>query len=89
MRFFGSLKGAVHDPAVDLVIVTTHTNAHREPVEAATAAGKRVYLDKPISVTLEDAEAIQAAEKKAGKPMLMAFTRRYEKPWIESVKLAH
>jgi predicted dehydrogenase len=34
------------------VIVTTHTDSHREPVEQAVAQGKRVYLDKPISVTL-------------------------------------
>ena len=89
VRVFESLDAAVADPAVDLVIVTTHTNAHRAPVEAAIAAGKRVYLDKPISVTLDDAEAIQAAEAKAGQPVLMAFTRRYEKPWVETVKLAH
>ena len=82
------LEGAIADPAVDLVLVTTHTDAHRLPVELAAGAGKRVYLDKPISVTLDDAEAILRAEA-ASNPVMMGFTRRYERPWIEAVGLAH
>lgn len=88
VRIFDNLDSATGDPAVDLVLVTTHTNAHRAPVEAAVRAGKRVYLDKPISVTLDDGEAILAAEEKSGEPVLMGFTRRYERPWIEAVRLA-
>ena len=88
VRVFGSLQEAVADTSVDLVIVTTHTDGHRAPVEAAVAHGKRVYLDKPISVTLDDARAIAAAEKVSGAPVMMGFTRRYERSWIESVALA-
>jgi len=89
VRVFASLDEATSDPGVDLVIVTTHTDSHREPVEAAVARGKRVYLDKPISVSLDDAEAIAGAEARAGQPIMMGFTRRYEQAWIESVRLAH
>lgn len=86
---FPDLDAAVADPAVDLVLVTTHTNAHRAPVEAALARGRLVYLDKPISVTLDDALAIQDAEARAGRPVLMGFTRRYEAPWIAAVDMTH
>jgi predicted dehydrogenase len=86
---FPDLDAAVTDPAVNLVLVTTHTHAHRAPVEAALANGRQVYLDKPISVTLDDALAIQAAETDAGRPVLMGFTRRYEAPWIAAVDMAH
>ncbi len=88
VRVFEDLPAATEDPAVDLVLVTTHTNAHREPLEAALGAGKKVYLDKPISVTLPDAEAIVTAEEQSGTPVLMGFTRRYERPWIEAIRLA-
>jgi predicted dehydrogenase len=84
----GEMEAAITDPSVGLVLVTTHTDAHREPVEIAARAGKRIYLDKPISVTLADAEAILRAEA-ASSPVMMGFTRRYEKPWIEAVGLAH
>ena len=89
VRVFDTMEEATSDPAVDLVIITTHTDSHRIPVERAVANGKRVYLDKPISVTLDDAEAIARAELDAGKPIMMGFTRRYEQPWIKSVRLAH
>lgn len=83
-----TLGDAVNDPEVDLVIVTTHTNMHLEPVRAAAAAGKRIYLDKPIAVSLDDARGIVETEAETGSPIMMGFTRRYEKPWIESVGLA-
>jgi len=86
---FDSIDAAVRDASVDLVLVTTHTNAHRAPVELALSAGRHVYLDKPISVTMEDATAIGAAEAAAHRPVMMGFTRRYEASWIEAVALAH
>lgn len=89
VEVFDSLQTATHDARVNLVLVTTHTHAHREPVESAVAAGKRIYLDKPIAVTLDDALAIAELEAKAGKPIMMGFTRRYEKPWIRAAEMAH
>lgn len=89
VQTFTSLEEAVSDPAVSLVIVTTHTDGHREPVERAVAHGRQIYLDKPIAVSLDDATAIAAAERASGRPIMMGFTRRYEQSWIEAVKLAH
>lgn len=84
---YDSLNAALADPAVDLVIVTTHTNEHLEPTVRALEAGKKVYLDKPISVSLSDALAIHAAEQKHKSPIIMGFTRRYETPWVELARL--
>ncbi|MAC81548.1 MAG: hypothetical protein CML66_26200 [Rhodobacteraceae bacterium] len=88
VRVARDLVSAVTDPSVQLVLVTTHTNAHLAPVRAAVAAGKRVYLDKPISVSLADANAIVAAEVQGDQPIMMGFTRRYERPWIQAVGLS-
>lgn len=88
VQVFATLEEAVSHPEVALVIVTTHTDNHRVPVERAVAAGRRVYLDKPIAVSLDDAEAIRKAEAASGQPIMMGFTRRYEQPWIEAVKLS-
>jgi predicted dehydrogenase len=83
---FADMAELIHHPDVDLVLVTTHTNAHREPTIMALEAGKKTYLDKPISVTLEDAEAIQEAELRCASPVLMGFTRRYEASWRAAVQ---
>jgi len=88
VRVADTLQDAVTDPEIDIVLVTTHTSAHLEPVRAAAKAGKRIYLDKPISVNLADAEAIMQIEAETGQPIMMGFTRRYERPWIESIGLS-
>lgn len=88
VRVYDTMEAAATDPEVDLVLVTTHTNAHRDPAVAAIEAGKHVYLDKPIAVSLDDALAIAEAERAADHPVMMGFTRRYERPWIDAVAMA-
>lgn len=80
-------QALIHDPAVDLVMVTTPQDFHREPALATLTAGKKLYLDKPIAHTLEDALAIVAAEQAANAPMILGFTRRYEPPWRRAYAL--
>jgi len=74
-------RDLIADERVDFIVITTHTYTHREIAVAALESGKRVYLDKPISVTLEDAKAIIDAERRTGNMLIMGFTRRYEQSW--------
>ncbi len=82
-RYAGHLdyRDLVDDPSVDLVLVTNHTYAHRDPTVYAVESGKAVYLDKPIAVTQSDALAILHAERRTGNRIIMGFTRRYEPSW--------
>lgn len=80
-RHYLDFRQLVADPAVDVVIVTTPQYVHLEPTLAALAARKTLYLDKPIAHDLSDALAIVRAAHRAGRPVLMGFTRRYEAVW--------
>lgn len=53
-------QAAVSDAAVDVVSITTPNGMHRPMAEAALRAGKHVWLEKPMALTLEDAEAMAA-----------------------------
>ncbi|MBN2449948.1 MAG: Gfo/Idh/MocA family oxidoreductase [Lentisphaeria bacterium] len=75
------------DPAIDAVMVTTPQCFHREPAVAALRAGKRVYVDKPLAHTLEDARAILEEQTRTGHPVMVGFTRRYEAPWQRAREL--
>ena len=77
----------IKDPNVDLVMVTTPQSAHKDPTITALESGKKVYLDKPIAHTLDDAIAIIEAEKRTNNPMILGFTRRYEAPWRKAYEL--
>ena len=81
--FYNNAIDLINDDQVDVIVITTPTNAHLEAAIPALRSGKKVYLDKPIAHTLEDSIAIRQAEHESGNTMIMGFTRRYEKPWID------
>lgn len=86
-HLYHDFRDLIADPAVDFILITNHTYAHREPTVAALRSGKRVYLDKPIAVTLEDALEIVATERATGNRVIMGFTRRYEATWQHAYRL--
>ncbi|WP_349371711.1 Gfo/Idh/MocA family oxidoreductase [Salinarimonas sp.] len=59
-------RDLVADPAVDLVAITTPNKLHREIALAAFAAGKHVYCEKPLGLTLAEAEEMATAAAAAG-----------------------
>ena len=54
------------DPAVEVVWLPLPIHLHRPMAERALAAGKRVYLEKPVAGCLQDHDAVAAAERAAG-----------------------
>lgn len=64
-------RAVIADPAVELVSVTTPNGLHKIVAEAALAAGKHVWCEKPMALTLADAEAMaDAADRAAGQTLL-------------------
>lgn len=63
------LAAAVDRDDVDAVYVSSVNARHREHVEAAAAAGKHVLAEKPLALSLDDAEAMVRACRAAGVVM--------------------
>lgn len=57
-------KAVLADEEIKAVIVATPTHLHKEITLAALAAGKHVYCEAPLAVTVEDAKEIALAAKK-------------------------
>lgn len=72
-RASGDWRAAVADPAVDVVSITTPNGLHREMAEAALAAGKHVWLEKPMALTVADAEAMEAAARASGRATILGY----------------
>lgn len=58
-------RAVVTDPAVDVVSITAPNHLHREMALAALAAGKHVWCEKPMALTLADAAEMAAAAQQA------------------------
>ncbi len=68
---------AINDPAVDAVLVLTPANAHLPVAEAAFAAGKHVFCEKPLEVSLERGERLIAAGRRADRRLAICLQLRF------------
>ncbi|AZF47666.1 MULTISPECIES: Gfo/Idh/MocA family protein [unclassified Pseudomonas] len=59
-------QALIDDPKVDVVAITTPNHLHYPMAMAAIAAGKAVYCEKPLAVSLEQADAMRRAASVAG-----------------------
>ncbi len=66
-------RALVRDPNVDIVSITTPNNLHFEMAMAAIAAGKHVYCEKPLSLTLEAAQKMAEAAQVAGVKTMVGY----------------
>jgi myo-inositol 2-dehydrogenase / D-chiro-inositol 1-dehydrogenase len=64
-------------PDVDGVLITAPARSHTDLVVAAAAAGKHVFVEKPMAVTLADADRAIAAAAAAGVVLQVGFNRRF------------
>lgn len=62
---------------IDVIAIFTPDNFHAEPAIAALMAGKDVFLEKPMAISIEDCEAIIKAEKESGRKLMVGFNMRY------------
>ncbi len=69
-------RALVADPAIHLISITSPNGMHREMAVAALKAGKHVWCEKPMALTLTDAEAM-AASARVAKDQVTALGYAY------------
>jgi len=74
---------ALADPAVEAVVLTTPHSLHGEQIEAAVAAGKHIFCEKPLAFTKVDAERAVKLCRDAGLVLGMGHERRWEPPILD------
>ncbi len=79
-----SYEAILADPEIEAIINTTPNDAHVATTGAAAAAGKHVFLDKPIANTVSDGRAITQLCAEAGIVLALGYQRRRESQfrWI-------
>ena len=76
-RWTTSLDEALADPAVTIVSVCTPTPSHADLAIQALEAGRNVLLEKPIALTLEDAQRVEDATSRAPGTLMVAQVVRF------------
>ncbi|MEK6709870.1 MAG: Gfo/Idh/MocA family oxidoreductase, partial [Nitrospinota bacterium] len=81
----GDNRAVIGHPEVDAVIVATPEGEHTEAVCLALELGKPVLVEKPIALTLAEADRILAAQAKSGADLYVGYTQRLRRRFL-SVK---
>src|SRR4030088_3259258 len=74
-----SYEALLADTEIEAIINTTPNDMHLLTTRAAAAAGKHVFLDKPIANSVSDGRAITEACRKAGGGLALGYQRRRER----------
>src|SRR5918992_1251645 len=72
---------AFADPAVDAVVIAAPARFHADLVGAAARAGKAVFWEKPMALSLPDADRAIDAARAAGVVLQVGFNRRFAPDW--------
>ncbi len=75
-RTAGSLDELLNDPEVEGVIVATPHSTHLDMISAAASAGKHVFVEKPLTLTVDEAKKAIEATSKANVTLQIGHHRR-------------
>jgi len=81
-KYFSDYRDLLRDSRVKAVSVAVPDPYHREPCLAAAKAGKHILVEKPLAITVEDAEAIVRAAQKAKVKLMVDFHNRWNPPFV-------
>ena len=74
---------AFADRDVHAILIASSTDTHADLAIAAANAGKAIFCEKPIDLSLARVDQCLAAVKAAGVPMLVGFNRRFDPSFAE------
>ena len=81
--FRRTFEDVVRDPEVEGVILCTPHEFHAEQAISAAERGKHVFCEKPLCLTLADAERVVQACERAGVVLGIGHERRFEPPIVD------
>jgi predicted dehydrogenase len=82
-KTYANLADLIIDPDVELVDIATRSCDHYKHAAMALAAGKDVFLEKPMCVSYEEAQKLQqAAEHSPGGKLFIRHNRRFDPDFL-------
>jgi myo-inositol 2-dehydrogenase / D-chiro-inositol 1-dehydrogenase len=75
----------INHPDIDAIIVCSPTNAHADYVIKSAKAGKAIFCEKPLDLSLDNVRETLQVVKQANVPLMLAFNQRMD-PNFASVK---
>ena len=81
---YTDLAQMLADPAIHAVSICSYPHQHADHIIAAAKAGKHLIIEKPITLSLEDAKRVSAAVKAAGVKTCVCFECRFSSQFLST-----
>ncbi|HRK22089.1 MAG TPA: bi-domain-containing oxidoreductase, partial [Fimbriimonadaceae bacterium] len=78
---------AFSDSQVDAVVIATRHDSHAHLAVEALRAGKHVFVEKPLALTLSDLDEIEEAQRGSGRILAVGFNRRFASQVVKAKSL--
>jgi scyllo-inositol 2-dehydrogenase (NADP+) len=79
--------GLIADPGIDLIVISTPNHSHYPLAKAALEAGKHVVIDKPFTVTLDEADDLIALARAKRRVLTIFHNRRWDGDFLTVQKI--
>ena len=84
VRTLGAIEAAAD---IDAVVICTPTDTHAELIQRFARAGKAIFCEKPVDLSVARVEETLAVVREAGVPLMVGFNRRFD-PDFRALKAA-
>jgi len=81
VRSYGDYRELLKDPGIDAVAISTPDHWHAELIIAAALAGKDVYVQKPLAMTLAEGRAVSDVLQAGKRAFQIGSQQRSDAPW--------
>lgn len=85
-KAYTDIQALLNDSEIDAVAIATPARTHAELVIAAARAGKHVFCEKPMAVTLDEADRAIASAQDAGVVLQVGFNRRFSAGFAAAIE---
>jgi predicted dehydrogenase len=87
LKSYNNYDDVLKDEAVDAVILTTPHSLHTEQILSAANHNKHVFVEKPMTLTKDDAIKCVNALKEKNLKLGVGFSRRFQPAYIDLLKM--
>ncbi|MBE3580068.1 MAG: Gfo/Idh/MocA family oxidoreductase [Thermoanaerobacteraceae bacterium] len=81
-KVYKDYRNLLEDPRVDAIVICTPVLTHKQIILDALAAGKHILCEKPLTLTVEDAEDLYRAIEGSNVVFQLAFMRRFDEAFM-------
>lgn len=88
-NYYEDYREILKNPEIEAVLICSSTDTHADIAVEAAEAGKHIFCEKPVDLTVEKIKKVISAVNKAGVKLQIGFNRRYDHNFARIKELAN